>query len=156
MANNDNFEIQQEIMIPTSPDVVWDYLINQDGLKIWLQADTFLIDIIEGGKISIPFQEGDRRWQVVGETALILPHEKFAFSWIERDEYGDEWFNATFVTLALNPSGESTQLTLTHSGLKNLSEDIRDDAHQRCLAYWGDHQRMTALKSAIIDFVAGR
>ena len=115
MAKNDNFEIQQEIMIPTSPDVVWNYLINQDGLKIWLQADTFIIDIIEGGKISIPFQEGDRRWQVVGETALILPHEKFAFSWIERDEYGDEWFNATFVTLALNPSGESTQLTHTHT-----------------------------------------
>jgi hypothetical protein len=86
----------------------------------------------------------------------MLPQEKFAFSWIERDEYGDEWFNATFVTLALNPSGKATRLTLTHSGLKNLSETIRDDAYQRYRAYWGDPQRMSALKSAISDYVASK
>lgn len=156
MTASDNFEIQLEIVLPAAPDIVWDHLINRDGLKIWLQADSFVIDIIAGGAISIPFREGERHWQVVGETVLMLPHEKFGFSWIERDKYGDEWFNTTFVTLTLKPGGESTQLTLTHSGLKNLSEDIRDEAYQRYEAYWGDPPRMTALKTAIVDYVAGK
>ena len=57
---------------------------------------------------------------MIGETALILPEEKFAFTWIEQDDEGERWFMNTIVNLHLAESEDGTQLTLIHEGFKYL------------------------------------
>ena len=55
-----------------------------------------------------------------GETALILPEERFAFIWIEQDDEGARWFMNTIVNLHLAENEDGTQLTLILEGFKYL------------------------------------
>lgn len=144
-------QIIQEITIPASVDQVWDFLLNEEMMKQWFHANTFTIDAIEGGKIEIPFSFGGAAILVEGEIGLIIPKKKFAFTWIERNQYGEAWFNNTMVTIELAPAISGTKLTLTHDGFKYLPERIRTAVYQKYLAFWDKPNILTRLQSLIKD-----
>lgn len=47
----------------------------------------------------VPFSFTGEGSCVIGETALILPEERFAFTLIEQDDEGERWFMNTIVNL---------------------------------------------------------
>jgi len=129
-------KITRTISITAALDQVWDFLLNEEKMKTWFNAQEFTIDAYEGGKIEIPLTIAEEKVMIEGEIGLILPKEKFVFTWIERDRFGDAWFNNTTVNIELEATGEQTQMTLTHDGFKYLSEDNQDKALKNYKDFW--------------------
>ena len=50
----ENLKIIREITIPTTVEQVWAFLMNEENMKRWFKATTFVIDVYEGGTIEIP------------------------------------------------------------------------------------------------------
>ena len=98
---NDSNQITQEIIIPVPIKSVWTFLMDESDMKRWFEAEDFVIDVIEGGKVAIPLEIAGEECLIEGEIGLILPMKKFAFTWIERDSSGEAWFNNTTVTISL-------------------------------------------------------
>lgn len=149
MQNNE-LTIKQTIRIPAPIDRVWQFLMNEENMKNWFNADEFEIDIIEGGKVEIPLIiEGEKAW-IEGEIGLILPEEKFAFTWLERDILGDAWFNNTTVTIGLKKIGNQTLITLEHDGFKYLPEEDRMAVYNKYSSFWDRDGMLQRLQSLII------
>jgi uncharacterized protein YndB with AHSA1/START domain len=145
-----NLEISQEIFIPIPVDQVWNFLMDQNQMKNWFRADKFVIDIWEGGEIEIPISFGDYECHAIGEIGLVLPKRKFAFVWRERDEFGDEWFNTTTVTLNLEEKNNGSHVKLVHSGFTYLPKEIQQETLHRYSVYWkasGILERLSQLVS---------
>ncbi len=135
---NNQLIIKGTILIPASIDQVWQFLMTEEDMKSWFNADEFVIDIMEGGKIEIPLIiEGEKVW-IEGEIGLILPEEKFAFTWLERNIFGDIWFNNTTVMIELEKTGSQTTLTLKHDGFKYLPEEVRMPVYNKYSGFWSD------------------
>jgi uncharacterized protein YndB with AHSA1/START domain len=135
MSEND-LKITQRIFIPIGFEQVWEFLLNEEKMKKWFNAEKFAIDAIEGGEIRIPVSFQEKEWLVVGEIGLVLPKSKFVFTWMERDRLGDRWFNNTTITILLEEVESGTQLSLVHDGFKYLPEDVREEVHQKYISYW--------------------
>ena len=112
--------INQEITIPVPLEQVWDFIMDQSNMKAWFGADEFVIDIVEGGKVEIPLMIAGEKCLIEGEIGLILPKEEFAFTWIERNIYGEAWFNNTTVTIHLEDVENQTVVSFEHDGFKYL------------------------------------
>ncbi len=152
---NAGLDIQQEISVPLPIKTVWDYLVNQDGLKVWFGAEHFVIDPYQGGQISIPFSRGDDTIQVVGDTGLLITYKKLVFTWIERDSKGKEWFYPTLVTIEFNEVDDGTRIRISHSGFQRLPSGIRDDVIERYKAFWRDESRLEKLHASLLAASGG-
>lgn len=138
-------EVSLSSDLPFTPDIVWDFLISEEKMKRWFNADKFLIDALEGGEIKIPVSFQGKEWLVVGEIGLVLPKKKFVFTWLERDKLGDRWFNNTILTIHLEEVASGAQLRLVHDGFKYLPEEIQKEVHQKYLVYWQESKIMERL-----------
>jgi len=68
----------------------------------------------------VPFSFAGEGYCVVGETVLILPEAKFAFTWIKLNDEGERWFMNPIVYLHLAVSGDGPPLTLINDKYKYL------------------------------------
>ena len=142
--------ITQEITIPVPVKNVWKFLMSESNMKSWFEADEFVIDIIEGGKIEIPLSIGGDEYLIEGEIGLILPMEKFAFTWIERDSSGDAWFNNTTVTIVLEEIKSGTKLTLVHDGFKYLPDEILSTVYDKYMDFWANDGKLQRLQALLL------
>lgn len=138
----DPLKIIREISVPATIDHVWEFITDQNKMKQWLQADEFIIDILEGGKIVIPLSFDGKKYWIFGEIGLILPKTKFVFTWNEKDPSGATWFTNTMVTLNLEEVEFGTQLTLVHDGFNYLPPEIQEEVFQRYTSFWYDSDIM--------------
>jgi uncharacterized protein YndB with AHSA1/START domain len=145
----ETLEVHQEIVIPAPIKLVWDFIMNEANMKNWFQADEFTIEIWEGGKIEIPFSFGGHDCLVKGEMGLILPLERFVFTWNEVNEHGEDWFNTTNVAINLEKMDVGTKLTLVHTGFKYLPPDIQLAVYQRYSAFWAESDILERLVTLI-------
>lgn len=129
-------EVRQEIHLPFELDRVWEFLLSEERMKRWFNAEKFVIDAIEGGEIKIPLSFQGKEWFVVGEIGLILPKKKFVFTWMERDKGGYCWVNNTILTIYLAEVESGIQLGMVHDGFKYLPEEIQKEVHQKYADYW--------------------
>ena len=147
----DTHIITQEITIPVPLENVWEFLLNESNMKSWFEADEFVIDIIEGGKIEIPLSIGGDECLIEGEIGLIRPKEKFTFTWIERDSSGDAWFNNTTVTFELEEIKNETNFTLVHDGFQYLPEDKVEDIFEKYQAFWKEGRLLNRFRSLVLE-----
>lgn len=143
--------IVREIIIPASLDRVWACLLSESQMKRWFNANAFEINVYEGGNIKIPLSFEGRSCVIEGEIALIVPKKKFEFTWIERNELGEAWFNNTMVRIELEARQADTKLILRHDGFKYLAPHIQEDAYQRYQVYWGQDTIFDRLKAEILE-----
>jgi uncharacterized protein YndB with AHSA1/START domain len=148
---NTDLIIRQEISIPAPIQQVWQFLMNESNMKRWFGADEFLIDIIEGGKVEIPLKIKGEKVLIEGEIGLILPMEKFAFTWIERDILGEAWFNNTTVTIGLEDGENLTVVSLEHDGFKYLPEDTRLSVYNKYAEFWTSDGMLQRMHNLIIN-----
>lgn len=150
MSEN-SLTITQSVFIPVSQQQAWDFLLNADSMKQWFNADEFVIDVIEGGKIAIKLNFSGHKYHIEGEIGLIKPQSKFSFTWLERDRFGEAWFNNTTVNIELEEQASGTLLTVIHDGFQYLPDMDQQLVYQRYLTYWqasGIMDRMVQLISA--------
>ena len=148
--NSHELKITQELFIPTAIEDVWTFLMNEEKMKDWLNADAFVIDMSDGGKIEIPLSFGDEEVLILGEFSILLFEEKYAFVWRERDIFGDEWFNCTIVNFDLEKKENGTLLKLSHDGFKYLPSHLQKQIHQRYTDFWIKSGVLENLRSAIL------
>jgi uncharacterized protein YndB with AHSA1/START domain len=148
---NTELIVRQEINIPAPIQQVWQFIMNETNMKRWFGADEFLIDIIEGGKVEIPLTINGEKVLIEGEIGLIMPKEKFVFTWIERDIFGEAWFNNTTVTIGLEDVDNQTIVSLEHDGFKYLPEDTRLSVYNKYSAFWASDGMLHRLHTLIMN-----
>ena len=149
MSNN-NLKITQELFVPTSIGEVWGFLMNEEKMTNWLNADKFVIDMTDGGEIEFPLAFGDEEVLILGEFSILLFEERYTFIWRERDVFGEEWFNCTIVNFDLEKKESGTLLKLLHDGFKNLPSHQQEQIHQRYTDFWVKSGVLENLSSLIL------
>lgn len=148
--NTNSLEVTQEIMIPAPVNRVWRFLMDAEKMKAWLNADKFVIDMSDGGKIEIPLSFGDEAYLIIGEFSILLREERYTFVWRERDSFGDEWFNCTTVSFNLEGEEKGTCLRLVHTGFQYLPPEMQESIHQRYENFWGTSGILDRLVSSVM------
>ena len=148
--NNNELQVNREYFMPASIANVWNFLMNEKKMTTWLNADEFVLDIWEGGGFEFPFSFRDHQCRIIGEVTILLEHEKYGFTWWEREPLGNEWHNCTTVTLNLTEKNKGTHISLIHNGFKYLPPEIWDDVLQRYTDFWKDSGILERLESLIL------
>jgi uncharacterized protein YndB with AHSA1/START domain len=130
------FDIETTIILAQPVDQVWETLVNQGGLKRWLDAQLFVLELDDGGLIELTICRDGTAVDVVGETSLISPSKRLMFTWIERSIQGREWDFPTVVSLEFESHVDGTRMTLLHRGLKRLPPALRESVLAQYRAYW--------------------
>lgn len=111
--------------IAARPDIVFDALIEPEGLKSWIGPDAGPVLIAEtdprvGGRFRLRFRMLDgSEHEAEGEYLEVERPHKLAMSW--------QWLNhedraVTRIDVSLRATGDGTQLTFTHSQLPSAAE----------------------------------
>ncbi len=121
VQQSDN-SLQITRVIQASPESVYNAWVDPELRKQWWCAapgmicDLCEIDATVGGRYRINMRnEEGQDHIVIGAFTELTPHTRIAFTWrweSWRDNHED-----ALVTLDLSPSGDATQLTLTHTNL---------------------------------------
>lgn len=151
--NAKELKVSHEIVVPISRDRVWNFLLNEEKMKLWFNAKVFVIDAYEGGEIKVPYTFQGLECQIEGEIGLILPKEKFVFTWNERNKEGDAWFNNTTVTIKLSEVDAGTQITVVHDGFKFLPKEIQQVTKNKYESFWQKSNIMNRLQTFLSDEV---
>lgn len=94
--------------VNAAPALVYRAFTNASALREWF-ADNAQVDARVEAPLFLAWHTG---YYVVGNFTALLPDEMVAFSWHGRGEP-----YATHLEVVLEPRGESTELTLKHSGI---------------------------------------
>lgn len=143
-------DIQETILLNAPIDEVWASLVDRNGIRPWLAARQFVLEIDDCGLIELAIMRGATAVEVVGETSFLNPPRQLMFTWIERDAQGREWDFPTVVSLAFDPRGDDTQVTLAHRGLKRLPLDTRETTLDQYRQFW-QAKMQTDLPATIIQ-----
>jgi uncharacterized protein YndB with AHSA1/START domain len=151
MTSN-QFEIRETASFDLPIENVWDALVVQNGLKRWLNAQLFVLEIDDCGLIEIPFERGGTAVDILGETSFINPNQRLMFTWIERNKLGREWTFPTVVSLEFEPQASGTLMTLSHKGFKWLPLETREEILTQYKHYW--HEKMgESLREVVLSGV---
>ncbi len=105
-SKSDSVKIEQSVAAPTSE--VYTAFTNATALCEWL-CNVAQADAHQGGRLYLWWNSG---YYASGEYTSLKPGERIIFSWHGRGEPGN-----TRVKVTLKPDGDSTLVTLMHSGL---------------------------------------
>lgn len=103
------FRLDRSVVIHAEPKVVFRFFEESDRWASWWGAGS-TIESKRRGRIVIRHGEGV---DVVGEVIEVEPPERIVFSYGFLDRKAEPAGNSR-VTIALEPLGQSTRLTLTH------------------------------------------
>jgi uncharacterized protein YndB with AHSA1/START domain len=117
--------------IAARPEIVFDALIEAEGLKTWIGPDDgpVLVAVSDGrvgGKFRLRFRMLDgTEHEATGEYLEVDRPRKLAMTW-QWQNHEDRTVSRIDATLRAIPTG--TELTFTHSGLPN---DDERDGHRK-------------------------
>lgn len=115
-------------VLSATPETVWAYLTESDKCAQWLAA--LDEDLKEGGAVILSFDHSaltphdeevpdefkDKSCNAQSGTVLVYdPPRKLSYTWGDRN-------NPSEVTFVLEPQGDRTLLTLTHSKLPGMGD----------------------------------
>ncbi len=149
MVDN-NLIVSRDIFIPNPIDSVWHFLMSEEKMKGWLNADKFVIDMSDGGEIEFPLSFGKEEYIILGEFSILLLEKKYAFIWREQDKFGESWFNCTTLSFNLERKDNGTLLKLIHDGFKYLPSDIQEGIYERYVDFWNKSGILEKLSSLIV------
>jgi uncharacterized protein YndB with AHSA1/START domain len=112
---------EKQVSIAASPETVFAFFTDPELMLRWKGVSAEL-DPRPGGIFKVEVTPG---WLAVGEFREVEPHHLVSFTW--GWEGGPVPVGSSLVRVTLEPEGDGTRLTLTHSGLP--SQEMLD-AHQ--------------------------
>lgn len=131
-------EVHHDLFIARSPDQVWDFLLDQDGLKEWFKAREFIVDVHRGGELKFSIERSGQSYRIIGETGLLNHQKQLIVTWIEQDQFGRSWFTPTNVSFQSLPTQGGTLFRLIHNGFKYLPDEFKKDICQQYRTYWAE------------------
>lgn len=132
----DTTRIEQRIKIEARPETVFSFLTDPAKLAMW-QGQHVAVDATPGGMYRIVIRDG---LVMRGEFVEITPPTRLVFTFGWEGDDNPIGAGSTTVSYDLEPDGDGTMLTLTHTGLP-------DEEAARMHAMGWDHY-MARLKEA--------
>lgn len=117
MATNDRGTITIERTVSAPLSLVWDALTNIDHMRIWY------FPMMSGFKPEVGFEfqfragNENKDWLHKCRVTEVIPQQRIQYSW----RY-DGYEGNSLVTFDLAPEGESTRVTVTHTGLDTFPQ----------------------------------
>ena len=106
---------------------VWAALTTPERISDWF-ATTKIDRVAVGGTMQLDFK--DENYRSLGRIVLMEPMKAFAWEWTELDGS-----RSSLVRWDLEPDGDGTRVTLTHSGLPvGEAKDVGPGWHAHLLA----------------------
>jgi uncharacterized protein YndB with AHSA1/START domain len=120
--------------LPQPPETVWLALTEPAQVAAWW-GDYVELEAWAGGRLLERWADHDGTEKITeGEVLAAVPAARLEMSWADRD-----WSDRTLVLFELEPAGEGTRLTLTHSGWDAFERDQRRRLIQAHEAGWERH-----------------
>ena len=94
-------EVERKIVVPETPDEVWEALTEPERLEDWF-ANEVELDLRPGGGVTFRWSNGEERSATVTE---VEPEERLAFAW---DDEGE-------VEFTLAETDDGTRLTVVET-----------------------------------------
>jgi uncharacterized protein YndB with AHSA1/START domain len=111
---------------------VWQALTDADAMRQWyFNLPLFRTEV--GFRFEFTGGPEDRQYLHLCEVTEVIPGRRLTYSW----RY-DGYPSISYVTFELEPEGEATRLTLTHTGLETISPGHADFARSNFEAGWDD------------------
>ena len=100
------------VSIDATPEIVFSHLVERDKMLRWMGVRVEL-DPTPGGSFTIEMND---EITARGAYVEVVPNERVVFTW---GWVGNEFVppGSSTVAIDIEPDGEGTHLTLTHSGL---------------------------------------
>ena len=135
----DNFSLTMNRTFNHSKQDVYDAWTNKESLISWFAPAKEFTTIVHeqelsvGGKYKIEMREPDGTAHVIhGEYVSLNPFEQIAFTW---EWEGDEHEVNSLVTIDLNETDGTTEMTLVHDKLESQNlVDIHSEGWVGCLS----------------------
>jgi uncharacterized protein YndB with AHSA1/START domain len=108
--------LERQVVIPASPDQLWDALTDPESVSAWFGAQVDW-DVQPGGAARFLDDDGTFRRGVID---AVMPGRHLSFRWW-RD--GDPDNGASQVTYQLEPDGDGTRLTVIEQQVADLDVD---------------------------------
>jgi uncharacterized protein YndB with AHSA1/START domain len=120
--------------LPQPPETVWQALTEPAHVAAWW-GDYVELDARPGGRLLERWADDDGTEKITeGEVLAAVAPARLEMSWADRD-----WNDRTRVLIELEPAGEGTRLTLTHSGWDAFEPDRRRRLIEALEAGWECH-----------------
>lgn len=144
--------LQLAILVPASPDKVWEALSTEAGWKTWA-SPTAWIDLKVGGTIETNYRAGSVKGHesnIVNRIEAYVPGRMLAIRNIQapKGAFSTDAFGKTATVLELFPVGEGqTRVVLTNVGY-GVGADF-DSVYQHF--EWGDAYTLYGLRQRFVD-----
>ncbi|MDB5470678.1 MAG: hypothetical protein JWR84_2238 [Caulobacter sp.] len=139
--------LQLSILVPASPDKVWEALSTEAGWKTWASPTAF-IDFRIGGTVETNYSPGKARGDasnIVNRIEAYVPGRMLAIRNIQAPKgfFSTDAFGQTATILELDPAGEGqTRVTLTNVGYGQGADFDSVYTHFE----WGDAYTLAELR----------
>lgn len=104
--------IQETVTVGKPASMVFRALTDADEVASWFAEDAY-IELVEGGRYEVLGRQG---WKH-GRVSSLIEDRRLVISWPV--EIGDAQEEQTTIDFSLEPRGEKTVVTMSHSGLRN-------------------------------------
>ncbi|MEV4314569.1 SRPBCC domain-containing protein [Actinocrispum sp. NPDC049592] len=111
-----NIGVSKTIDVPL-PDV-WDFMLSDEGLRLWLGEGADL-------KLKEPYETVDG---TVGEVRSLHPHDRVRLTWRPHD-----WDHDTTVQVTVSTSGQKTVLRFHQEWLADATERETQRTHWKAV-----------------------
>ncbi|MCW5873425.1 MAG: SRPBCC domain-containing protein [Anaerolineales bacterium] len=144
----EELKIEFEIFINATPTKVWSLMASVEGMQQWL-ARNLVFEHQLGGRFEMKGNlPGERPYRFTGEVVTLDPERELAFTWKSDPEGGTPWPVSTLVTLRLQPEGDGTRVSLTHTGFEALGEAGKSQ-YEGHIQGWTIAENLNDLKKAV-------
>jgi uncharacterized protein YndB with AHSA1/START domain len=126
-STTEKVSLEREVAIAASPETVWEFLVNEDKVALWM-GESITLDARPGGAYRHMVVPGH---VAVGEYVELEPPHRLVYTW--GWEPGEDGPNpvppgSSTVEIELVPEGDGTLLRFTHRDLPS-AEAAESHAH---------------------------
>lgn len=125
--------IERHMIVPHSPDRVWEALTTPAALSRWF-GDIAEVDLRPGGTASFGWTHYDSVFSAVVE--VVDPPQEFAFRWAAQPNVPITESPTTLVTFTLTEMPGGTTVRVVESGLSSLPDALYDRTVQENTSGW--------------------
>ena len=125
--------ITNEIVIDATPERVWKFVGSGEGLSQWFGSDVSIEPQV-GGQYVENATHGGTDYVLRGTVQVYDPPNQLELSC--RIEEPSMWAEYTTIRVTLLAEGDSTRVTLIHTGFEKLPDDLSQRTYQGFTQGW--------------------
>lgn len=129
--------IHLDVLVAAPIERVWPFIGTAEGLSRWFNDAHVELDPTPGGHYFERGTHGGSSYIIAGHVLTYVPLRELSVSCRVETTPDSTWPVYTTMTLRVEAEGDSTRVSLVHSGFENLPESYRQAYFDGFTAGWG-------------------